>query len=164
MAPALLLALLVLGSGASPAAAQVSDDAYLQSVLTQVLETEKTGVEVPWSNEDTGSRGTIVIERTFYLDPNSPCRDYRRTEEQPGGSTLISQGTGCRVGPNDWTLDERTPVRETATPSPATPGAPTPPATAAPICPPVDVPNVVRVPCGKPVPFADYTMPAKAAL
>jgi len=148
---------------ATPAAAQVSDEDYLQSVLNQVLETERSGVDIPWSNEDTGTRGTIVIERTFYLDPNAPCRDYRRTEQGPGGQTLVIRGTGCRVADNDWTLDERAPVREIATPLPGEPPGPGP-TEVAPSCPPVELPNVVRVPCTKPVPFADYTMPSKAEL
>jgi surface antigen len=147
---------------ATPAAAQVSDEDHLQAVLNQALETERSGVEIPWSNDDTGTRGTILIERTFYLDPNAPCRDYRRTEQAPGDQTLVIRGTGCRVGENDWTLDERAPVREIATP----PGEPPVPGgtAAAPSCPPVELPNVVRVPCTKPVPFADYTMPSKAEL
>src|SRR5690606_40191021 len=48
-----------------------ADEAYVEPLLYQALETEKSGVEVPWSNPATGSSGTIVIERTF----------YRRSEE-----------------------------------------------------------------------------------
>ena len=163
LALGMLLGALLPGSGARPARAQIGDEAYLQTVLDRVLETEQTGVEIPWSNEDTGSRGTITVERTFYLDPNSPCRDYRRTEEQPGGARLVIRGTGCRVGANDWTIDERAPVRESDTAAPAEP-EPDEAAPAGPLCPPVAVPGVVRVPCTKPIPFTEYTMPSKAAL
>ena len=45
------------------------------------LETARTDVEVPWSNPATGHRGTIMVERTFYRDPSTPCRDYTRTVE-----------------------------------------------------------------------------------
>jgi surface antigen len=154
---------------AAPAGAQVSDDDHLHAVLNRVLETERSGVDIPWANDDTGSRGTIVIERTFYLDPNAPCRDYRRTEQRPGEQALLIRGTGCRQGENDWRLDERAPLPDLATPAPPAPAAGPPAAgpaatATAPSCPPVELPDVVRVPCTKPVPFADFTMPSKAEL
>ena len=85
------------------------DEDYVGPLLNQALETERTGVAVPWSNPATGSSGMIMIERTFYRDPDTPCRDYRRTLEQPGRPTVEIQGTGCRIASGHWSLDEEEP-------------------------------------------------------
>lgn len=82
------------------------DQPYLSTIVSQALETERTKVEVPWSNPETGNRGTLVIDRTWYRDPQSPCRDYRWTLERAGHPTETISGTGCRIGPAVWRLDE----------------------------------------------------------
>jgi surface antigen len=158
-------------AGASDLAAQVADEEYVQPLLNRALETEKTGVELPWSNPDTGSSGTIVIERTFYRDPGTPCRDYRRTLERAGAATVEIEGTGCRFGPNEWALDEEAPASLAATPAPGAgpapapdePPAPAPARTEAapPSCPTM---SIAPVPCGKPPAVADYTMPTRTKL
>jgi surface antigen len=144
------------------------DEAYVGPLLNQALETEKSDEAIPWNNPATGSRGTIVIERTFYRDPRTPCRDYRRTIERPGVPVEEIQGTGCRVGPGRWTLDEEGADAVTgafvgATPrAPEPPGPPAPePAAGPPSCPAL---TAVPVPCDKPPAVADYTMPSKTEL
>jgi 17 kDa outer membrane surface antigen len=158
-------------AGASDLAAQVADEEYVQPLLNRALETEKTGVELPWRNPDTGSSGTIVIERTFYRDPGTPCRDYRRTLERAGAATVEIEGTGCRVGPNEWALDEEAPASLAATRAPGAGPAPAPdeappaeparPEAAPPSCPTM---SIAPVPCGKPPAGVDYTMPARTKL
>ena len=147
-----------------------ADEDYVLPLINQALEAERTGVEVPWTNPATGSRGTIVIERTFHRDPRTPCRDYRRTIERPGGPGMAIQGTGCRIGSGRWSLDEEQPdpAREalfrgaprepeaTATPPPGPESA-----AATPSCPAL---SAVPVPCVKPPPVVDYTMPTRTEL
>lgn len=82
------------------------DQPYLSTIVNQALETERTKVEIPWSNPETGHRGMIVIDRTWYRDPQSPCRDYRWTLERAGHPVETISGTGCRIGPAVWRLDE----------------------------------------------------------
>lgn len=82
------------------------DQPYLSTIVNQALETERTKVEIPWSNPETGNRGIIVIDRTWYRDPQSPCRDYRWTLERAGHPMETISGTGCRIGPAVWRLDE----------------------------------------------------------
>ena len=163
--------------GTADLAAQVADEEYVQPLLEQALETEKSNVELSWSNPDTGSSGIIVIERTFYRDPSTPCRDYRRTLERAGAPPVEIQGTGCRVGPNEWELDEEGPASLAATPAPGAgpaPGArpapapdepflPEPARTGAPppSCPTI---SVAPVPCSKPPAVVDYTMPTRTKL
>jgi surface antigen len=158
-------------AGAADVAAEVADEDYVEPLLNQALEAEKTGVELPWSNPDTGSRGIIVIERTFYRDPGTPCRDYRRTLERAGMSVLEIQGTGCRVGPREWALDEEEPASLAAAPAPGAGPAPGPdepilpeparPEAAPPSCPTM---SVAPVPCIKPPAVVDYTMPTPTKL
>jgi hypothetical protein len=93
---------------------------YVSSIVNDVLENERSKVEIPWSNSETGSRGIIVVERTYYRDSGTPCRDYRRTSERTGQAVLAISGTGCRTGPGRWQLDERS----AATPSTGSPAAP----------------------------------------
>ena len=53
-------------AGASlPALAATGGDArdqpYLSTIVNQALETERTKVEIPWSNPETGNRGTVAF-------------------------------------------------------------------------------------------------------
>lgn len=87
------------------AAEDEGDAAYVHPLVNQALETEKTDVEIPWANPETGNRGVIVVERTFYRD-EQPCREYRRSVSRPGSATLVIEGVGCRVGAGRWELEE----------------------------------------------------------
>jgi surface antigen len=150
-----------------------ADQEYVGPLVNQALESEKSRLEIPWHNAATGSSGMIVIERTFYRDPRTPCRDYRQTLERAGAPTVEIQGTGCRIGPGLWSLDEKgaQSVATTApsagtgaarTPPPAAPPAVEPGAGPAPAsCPVLDA---VPVPCTKPPAVVDYTMPTRTKL
>jgi surface antigen len=149
------------------------DEEYVGQLVNQALESEKSRLEIPWHNPATGNSGMIMIERTFYRDPRTPCRDYRRTLERAGAPTVEIQGTGCRIGPGLWSLDEEgaKSVAATAptagagaarTPPPAAPPEVEPGAGPAPAsCPVLDA---VPVPCTKPPAVVDYTMPTKTKL
>jgi 17 kDa outer membrane surface antigen len=161
--------ILVVSSAQRIAAQADLDEEYVGPLINQALETEKTGVEIPWTNPATGSRGTIAVERTFYRDPRTPCRDYRRTIERPGAPIVEIQGTGCRVGSGRWSLDEDEPdaaatVLFGGTPRETEPSRPPPEpesAAAPPSCP---APSAVPVPCTKPAAVVDYTMPTRTEL
>lgn len=109
----LALAVLVLvapGGGAEGAvlSEDPGDQTYLTIAINEALETRKTDVEIPLRNPDTGSQGTLVIERTYYREPSTPCRDYRRVVERAGAPLSEVRGTGCRIGKALWSLDEVT--------------------------------------------------------
>jgi len=151
------------------AAQEDPDEDYVGPLINQALESQRTGVEVPWTNPATGSSGTIVVERTFYRDPRTPCRDYRRTVERAGGATVAIEGTGCRIGSGRWSLDEEEPepTREARPrgaprePEAAEPPAAEPESTAVPpSCPPTPAPAA----CEEPAAIVDYTMPARTEL
>ena len=149
------------------------DEEYVGPLVNQALESEKSRLEIPWRNPATGSGGMIVIERTFYRDPRTPCRDYRRTLERAGAPTVEIQGTGCRIGPGLWSLDEEgTQPLATTAPSAGAGAARTPPPLAAPDLEPGAGPapascpalSAVPVPCTKPPAVVDYTMPTRTKL
>lgn len=98
------------------------DTAFLAPVIQRALETARTDVEVPWSNPATGHRGVIVVERTFYREPSTPCRDYTRTVETAGAAPEVTRGTGCRTEAGVWEIDE-----PPASMAHARPGASAPP-------------------------------------
>lgn len=108
-APGLALgAALLLGAGAAGAApADPSGDlAHIRPLIDQTLETEKSGIEIRWSNPGTGHSGMMRVERTFFRDQR-PCRDYLRTVLRPGESGFVIRGTACRAGRAEWDiLDE----------------------------------------------------------
>ena len=123
---------------ATGALADDSRDAdYLADVINQRLETQRTGVEVPWLNPATGSSGVIVIVRTDDSDSERPCRDYRRTTVRPGEPTLIVEGSACRVGQMLWQRTE-TAVSSIPEPdsAPSTPVVEREPPVPAPLIPP----------------------------
>ena len=195
---ALVVALLIspsIGLGPVLADEDARDRPYVMDQVNQALETQKTEVETRWLNPETGNGGIIVVERTFYRDTGEPCRDYRRTLEQPGAPPLVFLGTGCRVSPARWEIDEMVPAptdkpktaaakvpdsaKKTASRQPApAPATKTTPATttetksaavdksASCLDPAASTPPVtlVKAPCGKPPPFATYTLPSKAEL
>jgi surface antigen len=103
---ALFGALVVSALGSSPAVAEEAADdlQHLRPLINQTLETEKSGVEIGWSNPATGHSGTLRVERTFYRD-QQPCREYLRTVERAGASTLVTRGVGCRVARAQWDIE-----------------------------------------------------------
>jgi 17 kDa outer membrane surface antigen len=142
-----------------------ADEDYVGPLISEALETQRSGVELPWTNPATGGSGIIVVERTFYRDPRTPCRDYRRTLERGGRPTVTIEGTGCRTGSGRWSLDEEA-SREARTrsaplePEPAEPPAPEP-AAGPPSCPP---PSAAPAACEPPSAGVDYTLPPKTEL
>jgi hypothetical protein len=147
-----------------------ADEEYVGPLVNQALESEKSRLEIPWRNPATGSSGMIMIERTFYRDPRTPCREYRRTLERAGAPAVEVHGTGCRIGPGLWSLEEEGAKSAAATAPSAEGGAARTPPPAAPpdiepgvgpapaSCPAL---NAVPVPCTKPPAVVDYTMPTR---
>ena len=124
-----VLALILLGAPQSRAAAvdPGGDLEHIRPLLEQTLETEKSGIEIRWSNPDTGHNGKIRVERTFFRNER-PCRDYLRTVSRPSRSGFVIRGTACRTGRAVWSIEDENAV-ETDAPKKrvARPSAPTSP-------------------------------------
>jgi surface antigen len=153
-------------AGLADTAGDRRDQPYLSTIVNQALETERTNIDIPWSNPETGHRGVLVIERTWYRDPQSPCRDYRWTLERGGRPAELINGTGCRIGPAVWRLDERPASSPLRTPDPSAPlpvpgSAPSAPASAPD---PSSAPDTTApAPTPQTAPPAQATRSAKAA-
>jgi surface antigen len=165
-AGAVLALALALMPGSGWSADDPRDEAFLSPVLQRALETARTGVEVPWRNPATGNGGAIVVERTFYREPETPCRAYARTLTVPGAPAEVTKGTGCRTDTGLWLVEEEPVVAAPAlgtTPPTAPPSGPgRAPTTVAegPTCPDT---VLVPMPSARPPVFA-YGLPAKAEL
>jgi hypothetical protein len=156
----------------SPALPQALDPqarAALDGTLNASLEAARTGVEVPWRELTTGRGGIVIVERTFFLAPDRPCRAYRWTAEQPGGPTLRGQGTGCRIARDRWSLQEDSSLAAPAAvgTSPAAPAAtgaePAPQPRPEPAPPAKQARSAAPQPPKKPAPPA-YTLPSATPL
>ena len=86
---------------------------HVRPRLEQTRETEKSGIEIRWSNPATGHSGKIRVERTFFRD-DRPCRDYLRTVSRPGASGFVIRGTACRTGRAVWTIEDEVAVETDA--------------------------------------------------
>ena len=124
--PLLAAALIGLGLNVSlaPAASaqeseNPSDLAYVQGQLNKILEFERTAAVVPWKNPETGNGGNVRLLRTYYLEPEEPCRDYVRTIEKDGKELLSIRGTGCRDKEGKWKLNEDSKPKRTVSRSPS---------------------------------------------
>lgn len=104
---AVALAVLIVGAAPGSVRAEPVDPSgdldHIRPLLNQTLETEKSGVEIRWSNPSTEHRGLMRVERTFYRD-DRPCRDYIRTVERSGRSGWIIRGTACREDRGRWEI------------------------------------------------------------
>lgn len=112
-----LMSVLALASGQGEAA-EVDPDGnlnHMRPLLEQTLETEKSGIEIRWSNPSTGDTGKIRVVRTFFKDER-PCREYIRTVSRSRQSGFIIRGTACRTGRAVWSIQDEV-ATETDRPS-----------------------------------------------
>jgi surface antigen len=147
------------------------DATFLEPILQRVLETTRTEIEVPWSNPATGNGGSIVIERTFYREPDMPCRAFVRTLDAAGAAPQVTRGTGCRSSTGLWLIEEEPESLAGTAPRATGPRGTSPAGTAA--LPPHEVepaagptcPDTVLVPMPTERPPAlAYTLPSRAEL
>ena len=96
---------LVIACTTSTDAQDQSDAAYLAAFLNKVLEFERSGNQVPWQNPASGKHGVIVVERTYFLDPKTPCREFSYTVEGEFSRSREFEGMGCRNEVGEWRLE-----------------------------------------------------------
>jgi surface antigen len=178
LARAVVAAALCLGAAGGSAAEDPRDAAFLAPVLQRALETARTALPTSWRNPATGNGGSIVVERTFYREPQTPCRDYVRTIIAAGAVPQLVRGTGCRSSTGLWLIEEEpAPLARgglaeapdpdpTAAPAPAAgpedlvEAGPEDPTEAGPSCPDT---VLVPMPAARP-PALAYTLPSRAEL
>ncbi|MDX1710742.1 MAG: RT0821/Lpp0805 family surface protein [Rhodovibrionaceae bacterium] len=103
---------------ASPALSQVAiagpqeEVEFARAVVKAKLETERTGVAIEWKNPESGKAGQMEILETQILDRSLPCRWYEWSVKYAAGSTIETEGKGCRLRSGEWLLEETAIIRE----------------------------------------------------
>ena len=97
---------LVIAPASSTWAEDPRDFAYAIDHLQEVLEFKRTGIEVRWQNPKTGKGGVILVERTYFTDPKTPCRDFILTFDDDQTAPTTALGTGCRRAGGEWLLND----------------------------------------------------------
>jgi len=104
---AIALGVTLFPCGAAQGQVRADNGAFVTERISDILENERTGTMVRWSDPKTGDVGTITIERTYEQIDGSPCRDYVRTTERPGAQEDRVFGTGCRENDGRWLVREK---------------------------------------------------------
>ncbi len=97
---------LAIAPSPSTGAEDLEDIAYVKDRIPKILEFEQTGTKIPWRNPETGNGGIVMVERTYFTDPKTPCRDFILTLDAGEAAPLTAQGTGCRTGQGKWQLSD----------------------------------------------------------
>ena len=69
----------------------------------RALEHAPTGTALPWSNPDTGNRGSVTPTRTWQQPSGQYCREYQQ-EIVVGGKTQQGFGRACRMPDGTWQI------------------------------------------------------------
>ena len=159
-------------SAARAASEDPRDLLVIMPALNDVLENERSGKDVSWTNVVTGRAGSIRVERTYYRG-QQPCRDYTRTTTGNGPGYEV-RGTGCRVGKLNWSVeearkDEPAPTATAAVPAPAPTTAPPSAPAADPVAAPApsgdpSAPRAPRKLAAPPPPTLSYGLPTRSQL
>ena len=99
---------LVIAWSVSTWAKDPNNAAYLERQLNKVLEFEPTGTKILWHNPKTGHSGVIVVERTYFADSRTPCREFSYTVEAKFSRPRAFNGKACRSKLGEWLLDDST--------------------------------------------------------
>lgn len=77
-----------------------ADQQLYHNTSQTALETGQPGETLPWSNPQTGNRGTVTPQR-YYETNGRYCREYQQTITV-GGKTQEGYGTACRQPDGSW--------------------------------------------------------------
>ena len=131
-----LLLLALAANAAGPLLPQgLADAPAISAALNNALEIAKTGSRTRWDSPG-GRHGFITINRTWFPKPDQPCREYLRSQVNPGGKPALMHGTGCRDDNGKWMLLETrrgAVINDSDCPPAATLAAPRPPSPPRPV-------------------------------
>jgi surface antigen len=82
-----------------------ADMAYYEKTSQRAMETAQPGQSLPWSNPETGNRGTITPSNYYQTANGQYCREYNQTITV-GGRTERGYGTACRQADGSWQIVE----------------------------------------------------------
>jgi surface antigen len=79
------------------------DQRLASQAAARALETAPSGEAVPWTNPDTGNRGSVTPTRTWQTASGQYCREYQQ-EIVVGGEVRQGFGTACRRPDGTWQI------------------------------------------------------------
>jgi surface antigen len=80
-----------------------ADMAYYNRASQNALETMPAGQTLPWSNPQSGVRGTVTPSSYYQTDNGNYCREYTQTITV-GGRTEEGYGVACRQPDGSWKI------------------------------------------------------------
>ncbi|MBN67488.1 MAG: hypothetical protein CMM94_08000 [Rickettsiales bacterium] len=80
-----------------------SDMLYAQQTNQRALETAQPGQSLPWSNPETGNRGTVTPSNYYQTASGQYCREFSQTIYVDGRSEK-GYGTACRQADGSWQI------------------------------------------------------------
>lgn len=86
-------------TGATPAAVEggmESDLIYARAVVSEVLSRDGKDASAPWTNPQTGARGTVTPLATAYDQDGFVCRDFLASYVRQGSEAWL-QGEACNM-------------------------------------------------------------------
>jgi surface antigen len=80
-----------------------SDLAYARQAAALVVTRADKGASAPWSNPETGARGTVTPLADAYTQDGVQCRDFLASYVRDGSESWL-QGDACRAAQGKWTV------------------------------------------------------------
>ena len=80
-----------------------ADMAYYERTSQRALETGAPGQSLPWSNPNTGARGTVTPSGYYQTASGQYCREYSQSISV-GGRTEEGHGVACRQPDGTWQI------------------------------------------------------------
>jgi surface antigen len=96
----------------SPVVPPEADLAYARAAANVVLSRKGEGASQPWTNPETGARGTVTALASAYTQGGFTCRDFLASYVK-GASQSWLQGEACRIQPGKWKVKSLRPWNRT---------------------------------------------------
>jgi hypothetical protein len=81
------------------------------TALSEALNQKDEGASIPWSNTQTGSRGTVTPVKAAYIKEGFACRDFLASHIGDGRESWY-EGTACRIHRGEWEIRSTRPLEK----------------------------------------------------
>ena len=88
-----------------------SDLAFARNAASDVLTKGDKDASQPWSNPETGARGSVTPLAEAYSEEGRTCRDFLASYVN-GKSESWLQGAACQTGRGQWEIHTLKPWRQ----------------------------------------------------
>jgi surface antigen len=80
------------------------------AALREALGQLEDGASIPWSNPNTGSRGTVTPVAAAFVQDGFACRNFLASHVAERESWF--EGTACRIHRGEWEIRNRRPLQK----------------------------------------------------